>query len=144
VKVIGMPLYLRAEAIIPLRAALVAKGMALGIVIAMIIGSAGASFTEIILLKSIFKNQIIAEFSTVMLSIAVAADYLYSFIFGSLLCNQCATVFFSNNPITNYTFILNNWWSSINTYTVLYNPTTRLLIFTTWLVGFSFSTQFFE
>ncbi|MFT4837010.1 MAG: hypothetical protein ACI9IJ_001937 [Psychromonas sp.] len=130
-KVIGMPLYLRAEAIIPLRAALVAKGMALGIVIAMIIGSAGASFTEIILLKSIFKNQIIAEFSTVMLSIAVAADYLYSFIFGSLLCNQCATVFFSNNPITNYTFILNNWWSSINTYTVLYNPTTRLLIFTT-------------
>jgi hypothetical protein len=131
VKVIGMPLYLRAEAIIPLRAALVAKGMALGIVIAMIIGSAGASFTEIILLKSIFKNQIIAEFSTVMLSIAVAADYLYSFIFGSLLCNQCATVFFSNNPITNYTFILNNWWSSINTYTVLYNPTTRLLIFTT-------------
>jgi hypothetical protein len=131
VKVIGMPLYLRAEAIIPLRAALVAKGMALGIVIAMIIGSAGASFTEIILLKSIFKNQIIAEFSTVMLSIAVAADYLYSFIFGSLLCNQCATVFFSNNPITNYTFILNNWWSSINTYTVLYNLTTRLLIFTT-------------
>jgi hypothetical protein len=131
VKVIGMPLYLRAEAIIPLRAALVAKAMALGIVIAMIIGSAGASFTEIILLKSIFKNQIIAEFSTVMLSIAVAADYLYSFIFGSLLCNQCATVFFSNNPITNYTFILNNWWSSINTYTVLYNPTTRLLIFTT-------------
>jgi uncharacterized membrane protein YraQ (UPF0718 family) len=82
VKVIGMPLYLRAEAIIPLRAALVAKGMALGIVIAMIIGSAGASFTKIILLKSIFKNQIIAEFSTVMLSIAVAADYLYSFIFG--------------------------------------------------------------
>jgi uncharacterized membrane protein YraQ (UPF0718 family) len=80
--VIGIPLYLRAEAVIPLSAALVAKGMALEPVMTLIVGSAGASFTEIILLKPIFKNQIIAAFSTVILSMAVAAGYLYSFIFG--------------------------------------------------------------
>jgi len=80
--VIGIPLYIRAEAVIPLSAALVAKGMALGPVMALIIGSAGASLTEVILLKSIFKNQMIAAFLTVILGMAVGAGYLYSFIFG--------------------------------------------------------------
>ena len=58
--IIGIPLYIRAEAVIPLSAALVQKGMALGSVMALIIGSAGASLTEVILLKSIFKNEMIA------------------------------------------------------------------------------------
>ncbi len=80
--VIGIPLYIRAEAVIPLSAALVAKGMALGSVMALIIGSAGASLTEVILLKSIFKNQMIIAFLTVILGMAVGAGYLYSFIFG--------------------------------------------------------------
>ncbi len=80
--VIGIPLYIRAEAVIPLSAALVQKGMALGSVMALIIGSAGASLTEVILLKSIFKNQMIAAFLVVILSMAVGAGYLYSFIFG--------------------------------------------------------------
>ena len=54
--VIGIPLYIRAEAVIPLSSALAAKGMGLGAVMALIIGSAGASLTEVILLKSLFKN----------------------------------------------------------------------------------------
>ncbi len=80
--VIGIPLYIRAEAVIPLSAALVAKGMALGSVMALIIGSAGASLTEVILLKAIFKNQMIAAFLVVILGMAVGAGYLYTFIFG--------------------------------------------------------------
>lgn len=78
--VIGIPLYIRAEAVIPLSASLVQKGMALGSVMALIIGSAGASLTEVILLKSIFKNQMIAAFLTVILSMAVAAGFLYSYL----------------------------------------------------------------
>jgi uncharacterized membrane protein YraQ (UPF0718 family) len=79
--VIGIPLYIRAEAVIPLSAALAAKGMGLGAVMALIIGSAGASLTEVILLKSIFKNQMIIAFLTVILSMAVGAGFLYQFIF---------------------------------------------------------------
>ena len=79
--VIGIPLYIRAEAVIPLSAALAAKGMGLGAVMALIIGSAGASLTEVILLKSIFKNPMIIAFLTVILSMAVGAGYLYSYIF---------------------------------------------------------------
>ncbi|MEE1673769.1 permease [Agarivorans aestuarii] len=79
--VIGIPLYIRAEAVIPLSAALAAKGMSLGAVMALIIGSAGASLTEVILLKSIFKNQMIAAFLVVILSMAIGAGFLYNFIF---------------------------------------------------------------
>ncbi len=76
--IIGIPLYIRTEAIIPLSAALVQKGMALGSVMALIIGSAGASLTEVILLKAIFKNQMIAAFLTVVLSMAIGAGFLYN------------------------------------------------------------------
>ncbi|MTI11922.1 permease [Sansalvadorimonas verongulae] len=79
--VIGIPLYIRAEAVIPLSAALAAKGMGLGAVMALIIGSAGASLTEVILLKSIFKNQMIAAFLTVILGMAIGAGYLYTYMF---------------------------------------------------------------
>ncbi len=79
--VIGIPLYIRAEAVIPLSSALVAKGMGLGAVMALIIGSAGASLTEVILLKSIFKNQMIAAFLMVIIGMAVGAGYLYGYIF---------------------------------------------------------------
>ncbi|WP_295892060.1 permease [uncultured Vibrio sp.] len=79
--VIGIPLYIRAEAVIPLSAALAAKGMGLGAVMALIIGSAGASLTEVILLKSIFKNQMIAAFLFVIISMAISAGFLYQFLF---------------------------------------------------------------
>ncbi|MBN3561206.1 permease [Amphritea spongicola] len=76
--VIGIPLYIRAEAVIPLSAALVKKGMALGSVMALIIGSAGASLTEVILLKAIFKNQMIAAFLFVILSMAILAGLMFN------------------------------------------------------------------
>ena len=79
--VVGIPLYIRAEAVIPLSAALVEKGMGLGAVMALIIGSAGASLTEVILLKSLFKNQMIIAFLTVVLTMAVVSGYLYSYLF---------------------------------------------------------------
>lgn len=79
--VIGIPLYIRAEAVIPLSAALAAKGMGLGAVMALIIGSAGASLTEVILLKSIFKNKMITAFLVVILGMAIGAGYLYSYLF---------------------------------------------------------------
>ncbi|MCL6285736.1 permease [Ruegeria sp. 2012CJ41-6] len=76
--VIGIPLYIRAEAVIPLSAALVAKGMSLGAVMALIIGSAGASLTEVILLRSIFKMPMIIAFLMVILTMAVSAGFLYA------------------------------------------------------------------
>ncbi|MDP5210293.1 hypothetical protein [Microbulbifer sp. 2205BS26-8] len=48
---------------------------------ALIIGSAGASLTEVKLLKSIFRNQMIATFLVVILGMATGAGFLYHFLF---------------------------------------------------------------
>ena len=78
--VIGIPLYVRTEALIPLSAALVTKGMGLGAIMALIIGGAGASLTEVILLKSMFRMPMIIAFLTVILGMAVSAGYLFQFV----------------------------------------------------------------
>ncbi|MDR7001663.1 uncharacterized membrane protein YraQ (UPF0718 family) [Neobacillus niacini] len=59
---IGIPLYIRLSSMIPISQIRIAKGMALGPVMAMIISSAGASLPEVILLKSIFKKQLVVSF----------------------------------------------------------------------------------
>ncbi|MGL4827502.1 MAG: permease [Vibrionaceae bacterium] len=79
--VIGIPLYIRAEAVIPLASVLLSKGMGVGAVLALIIGSAGASLTEVILLKSMFRTPMIVAFLTVILGMAVAMGYLVAAIF---------------------------------------------------------------
>lgn len=79
--VVGIPLYVRAITLVPLSAALVAKGMGIGAVMAFIIGSAGASLPEIILLKSMFKNQLILAFLFVVLGMAVFSGLLFTVLF---------------------------------------------------------------
>ncbi|QZA80140.1 permease [Deefgea piscis] len=79
--VIGIPLYIRAEAVIPLASSLLGKGMGIGAVMALIIGSAGASLTEVILLKSMFKTPMIAAFLAVILGMAVMMGYLVTSFF---------------------------------------------------------------
>lgn len=78
--VIGIPLYVRAEALIPLSAVLVTKGMGLGAVMALIVGGSGASLTELILLKSMFRTPMIVAFLVVILGMAIIAGYLFQFI----------------------------------------------------------------
>jgi uncharacterized membrane protein YraQ (UPF0718 family) len=79
--VVGIPLYVRAVTMIPLSAAFVAKGMGIGAVMAFIIGSAGASLPEVILLKSMFKNPMIIAFLLVVLGMAVFSGFVFSALF---------------------------------------------------------------
>ncbi len=79
--VIGVPLYIRAEAVIPLAAALLAKGVGAGTIIALIIGSAGASLTELILLRSLFTFKLLAAFVFVIFSMAIITGYVTFFFF---------------------------------------------------------------
>lgn len=73
--VIGVPLYIRATAVIPLAGALLAKGVGAGAVLALIIGSAGASLAELILLRSLFSLRLLAAFVAVIFSMALIAGY---------------------------------------------------------------------
>jgi len=71
--IIGIPMYIRAETIIPISAVLLTKGMGLGAVMALIIGGAGASIPEVTLLASIFERRLVAAFVGVVLGVAISA-----------------------------------------------------------------------
>jgi uncharacterized protein len=73
---IGVPMYIRAETVIPISAALVGKGMGVGTVLALIIGGAGASIPEMIILGSMFKKKLIVAFVLNVFLVAIAAGYL--------------------------------------------------------------------
>src|SRR5699024_2589353 len=60
--VIGIPMYIRPETILPIAEALVSKGMSLGTVVALIIGGAGASIPEVVLLSKLFKKKFVISF----------------------------------------------------------------------------------
>lgn len=74
--IIGIPIYIRAETMIPIGLALIEKGMSVGAVLALIIGGAGASIPELTLLSSIFRKRLLAAFVVTVLTIAVAVGYL--------------------------------------------------------------------
>ncbi|MGB9131576.1 MAG: permease [Methanosarcina sp.] len=74
--IVGIPLYIRAETMIPIGLALIEKGMSVGAVLALIIGGAGASIPELALLSAIFKKRLLAAFVATVFAIAVAAGYL--------------------------------------------------------------------
>ncbi len=74
--IIGIPIYIRAETMIPIGMALIEKGMGVGAVLALIIGGAGASIPELTLLSAIFRRKMLAAFVLTIFTIAVAAGYL--------------------------------------------------------------------
>lgn len=78
--VIGVPLYVRAETVIPIGVALTQKGMGIGAVIALIIGGAGMSIPEMSMLAGIFKVRLVAVFVTVVFLTAVLAGFVFSLI----------------------------------------------------------------
>ncbi len=75
--VIGIPLYIRLSSMIPISHVFIMKGMALGPVMAMMISSAGASLPEIILLKSIFKKQLVITFIVSVISMATISGFIF-------------------------------------------------------------------
>ncbi len=78
--IIGIPMYIRAETIIPISAVLMGKGMGVGTVVALIIGGAGMSIPEISLLAAIFKKKLVVVFVATILVVAVLAGFLASLL----------------------------------------------------------------
>ena len=78
--IIGVPIYIRAETMIPIGLALIEKGMSTGAVLALVIGGAGASIPELTLLSAIFKRKMLAAFVLNIIAIAVAVGYLANWL----------------------------------------------------------------
>ncbi|HPC97207.1 MAG TPA: permease [Sedimentisphaerales bacterium] len=78
--IIGVPLYVRAETVLPIAVALTGKGMGIGAVIALIIGGAGMSIPEMSMLAGIFKARVVAAFVIIVFLAAVLAGFVFSLI----------------------------------------------------------------
>ncbi len=75
--VLGIPMYIRTETMIPIASVLVAKGVGLGPMVALIIGGAGASIPEVSLLASIFKKQLVITFLLCIFSVATLTGFAF-------------------------------------------------------------------
>jgi uncharacterized membrane protein YraQ (UPF0718 family) len=76
--VIGVPMYVRTETMIPIAKALNASGMSIGAIMALIIGGAGASIPEVTLLNTIFKKKMVIAFVLSVFSVATLTGYLFN------------------------------------------------------------------
>lgn len=76
--IVGIPMYIRTETMIPIASILIAKGVAPGVMISLILGGAGASIPEVSLLNSIFKKRMVATFVLCIFAIATITGYLFS------------------------------------------------------------------
>lgn len=74
--VIGIPLYVRAEVALPVGLGLVASGVGLGPVFALIIGGAGASVPEVSMLSAMFKPRLVATFVSSVIGVAIVGGLL--------------------------------------------------------------------
>ena len=79
--IIGIPMYIRAESMLPIGIALMQKGVGLGIIIALIIGGAGASIPELILLSSIFRKKMLIAFLICLFFVAVMTGIIFNLLF---------------------------------------------------------------
>ncbi|MCG8426226.1 MAG: permease [Chromatiales bacterium] len=79
--IIGVPLYVRGSTMIPVAMTLTAKGMGVGAVIALVIGGAGASLPEMVMLKRMFRWPILSAFVVSVFGIAIATGYLAEMVY---------------------------------------------------------------
>lgn len=79
--IVGVPLYVRGSTMIPIAMTLTAKGMGIGAVIALVVGGAGASLPEVIMLKRMFHWPILLAFVLSVFTIAISTGLLAQMYF---------------------------------------------------------------
>lgn len=77
---IGVPIYSTAAGIIPVVQALLAKGAALGTVLAFMMSVIGLSLPETIILRKVFRSQLIAVFIGVVAMGILVVGYVFNLI----------------------------------------------------------------
>lgn len=75
--IVGIPLYIRLSAMIPVSQILIAKGMSAGAVMSLVISSAGASMPEIVMLNSIFQKRLVVAFIGSVILMSTVSGFLF-------------------------------------------------------------------
>jgi uncharacterized membrane protein YraQ (UPF0718 family) len=77
---IGIPMYSNAAGIIPIVEALLAKGAALGTVLAFMMSVIGLSLPEMVILRKVLKPTLIATFLAVVGTGILLVGFLFNFV----------------------------------------------------------------
>ena len=75
---IGVPMYTNAAGVIPIVQALLAKGAALGTVLAFMMSVIALSFPEMVILRKVLKMRLIATFVAVVASGILMVGYVFN------------------------------------------------------------------
>jgi len=78
---IGVPLYIRASAMVGLAPALIAKGVSMGSILALTVAGAGTSLPEMVMLKKMFKAPIMVFFILSVFIMAIVCGLLVNLYF---------------------------------------------------------------
>lgn len=81
VVLIGIPLYSNATGVIPVAEALLAKGLPVGTVLALMMSIAALSLPEIMMLKKVLKTPLLAVFVAVLAVSFILVGYLFNALF---------------------------------------------------------------
>jgi hypothetical protein len=80
--VIGVPMYANAAGVIPVVEALLAKGAALGTVLAFMMSVIALSLPEMVILRKVLKLRLIAAFVGVVAAGILLVGYAFNFLLG--------------------------------------------------------------
>jgi uncharacterized membrane protein YraQ (UPF0718 family) len=76
--IIGVPMYTNAAGVIPIVQALLAKGAALGTVLAFMMSVIALSLPEMIILRKVLKIRLIATFVAVVATGSLLVGYVFN------------------------------------------------------------------
>ncbi len=77
---IGLPLHVHLETIIPASKALLEKGLGLGALMAFFVASGGMSLTGLIVLKSVFKTPLLVAITLAVFLFALATGFIFPWL----------------------------------------------------------------
>jgi uncharacterized membrane protein YraQ (UPF0718 family) len=74
----GVPLYFSLSAMLPVAAALVSKGVPIGTVLALLVGTVGVSLPNLVLLRKLFSPRLLTAYVLAVTAIGVAVGLLFN------------------------------------------------------------------
>ncbi len=79
--ILGIPMYIRTETMIPIGMVLFEKGLGMGTIIALLVGGAGLSVPELVLLNTIFEKKLAFTIIFSIFSVAVLTGIIFNLLY---------------------------------------------------------------
>lgn len=79
--ILGAPLYVSVSGMLPIAASLSEQGLAIGTVLAFVVGGAGVSIPNLVLLKKLFKTRLLVVYAATVVGIGVVVGLVFNAVF---------------------------------------------------------------